>query len=182
MALQPGRPTSDEYAPFYEGYIRLVPEGDILDLLTRQIAETAASLSPFSPAQAQWRPAPGEWNATEIVGHLADAERVFSYRALSFARNDPTPLPGMDPDGFMAGADFARRPLADVVAEYVAVRHASLALLRSLSAAAWQRTGVADGNSISVRALAYVIAGHELHHAADFPRHREMGDHSATNR
>jgi hypothetical protein len=175
ISMQPGQPTSDEYAPYYDRYIRLVPEGDILDLLARQIAETAASLASFTPAQAQWRPAPGEWNATEIVGHLADSERVFAYRALHFARNDPAPLPGMDQDVFMASADFARRSLADVVAEFVAVRHASLTLLRSLSATTWQRAGVADGNRMSVRALAYVTAGHELHHAADFPRHREMG-------
>jgi hypothetical protein len=174
--VNPGRPGDGEYVPFYGTYIQKVPDGDILDLLDRQIEGTVAYLSAFTIEQAQWRPAPGEWNAVEIVGHLADAERVFAYRALSFARNDPTPLPGMDPDGFMAGATFADRPLPDVIAEFVAVRRASLALLRSLDTAAWARGGVADGNPVSVRALAYIIAGHELHHSRDFPRHRAMGE------
>jgi len=175
----PGRPDAREYVPYYDTYIRLVPDGDIVEILDRQIDETVAALSSFTTEQAQWRPAPGEWNAVEIVGHLADTERVFAYRALSFARNDPAPLPGMDPDGFMAGANFADRSLADVVAEFVAVRRASVALVRSLDAAAWTRSGVADGNPISVRALAYIMAGHELHHARDFPRHRAMGGDTA---
>lgn len=174
--MNPGRPGDGEYVPFYATYIRLVPDGDLLALLDRQIDEIVAFLSTFTAAQAAWRPAPGEWNMKEIVGHLADAERVFAYRALCFARHDPTPLPGMDPDGFMAGANFADRALPDVVEEFVAVRRASVALLRSLDAAAWARGGVADGNPISVRALAYIIAGHPLHHAKDFPRHRAMDD------
>ncbi|MDQ2785660.1 MAG: DinB family protein [Chloroflexota bacterium] len=171
-----GQPSNGEYVPYYDTYIRLVPDGDLLALLDRQIDETVVSLSIFTAEQAAWRPASGEWNMKEIVGHLADAERVFAYRALSFARNDPTPLPGMDQNIFMAGANFADRPLADVVAEFAAVRRASVALLRSLDAAAWARGGTADGNLISVRALAYIIAGHALHHARDFPRHRAMGN------
>lgn len=173
--VNPGRPGDGEYVPFYDTYIQKVPDGDIIEILDQQIDETVAFLSTFTTEQAQWRPAPGEWNAVEIVGHLADAERVFAYRALSFARNAPTPLPGMDPDGFMVGANFADRSLADVVAEYGAIRRATVALVHSLDAAAWTRSGVADGNPVSVRALAYIMAGHELHHARDFPRHRVMG-------
>jgi hypothetical protein len=176
ILASPGRPSSDEYAPFYDGYVRLVPDGNIITILDWQIEETVASLAPFSEEQAQWRPAPGEWNVTEIVGHLADTERAFAYRALTFARNDPAPLPGVDPDRFMADAGFANRSLADVVAEFVTVRRASVALLRGLDGQAWSRCGVADGNAITVRALAYTMAGHERHHALDFPRHRAMGD------
>ncbi len=174
--VNPGRPGDDEYLPYYGTYIQKVPDGDILAILDRQIDETVAFLSAFTAEQAQWRPAPGEWNVTEIVGHLADSERVFAYRALWFARDARTPLPGMDQEAFMAAVDFPSRPLADVVAEFVAVRRASLTLLRSLDAAAWARGGVADGNPVSVRALAYIIAGHEAHHARDFPRHRAMGE------
>ncbi len=169
-----GPPTADEYRPFYDTYIRRVPEGDIIAIIERQIGETTTSLAPFTPTQAQWRPAPGEWNALEIVGHMADTERIFAYRALSFGRSDPAPLPGMDPDRFMVGANFAERTMADIVDEFVAVRRATVALLRSLPAVAWARGGVADGSPITVRALAYCIAGHELYHAADFPRHRTM--------
>jgi DinB family protein len=174
--VNPGRPNDGEYVPYYGTYIRLVPDGDLITILERQIDAMVADLSTFTAEQAAWRPAPGEWNATEIVGHLADSERVFAYRALWFARDAPTPLPGMDQDAFMAAVDFSRRPLPDVVDEFAAVRRASLALLRSLDAAAWARGGVADGNPISVRALAYIIAGHALHHAKDFPRHRVMGE------
>ncbi len=173
--VNPGRPAADEYRPYFDTYISLVPDADIVDFLDAQIVETVASLASFTPAQAEWRPAPEEWNIKEIIGHLADAERVFAYRALWFARNDPTPLPGMDQEVFMAGANFADRTLPDVVAEFAAVRRATVALLRSLDAAAWARGGVADGSPVSVRALAYTIAGHTLHHAKDFPRHRGMG-------
>jgi hypothetical protein len=177
--VNPGRPGDEEYLPYYGTYIQKVPDGDIVDRLDRQIDETVAYVAPFTMEQAQWRPAPGEWNITEIVGHLADSERVFASRAFWFARNGGTPMPGMDQEAFMAAVDFASRPLPDVVAEFVAVRRASLALLRSLDAVAWARGGVADGNPISVRALAYIIAGHELHHARDFPRHRAMNSEIA---
>lgn len=172
--VNPGRPSSDEYAPYYADYIRLVPDGDIITILDRQIEESVAYLAKFTEAQAQWRPASGEWNVTEIVGHLADTERAFAYRALCFARNSSTPLPGVDPDGFMTDAGFAKRSLADVVDEFIAVRRASIPLFRSLEAQAWSRRGIADGNPITVRALAYVTAGHERHHTRDFPRHLAM--------
>jgi hypothetical protein len=173
--VNPGRPGADEYRPFYDTYISLVPDSDIIAQLDTQNEETVATLRPFTAAQAEWRPAPGGWNAKEVVGHLADVERVFAFRALWFARNDATPLPGMDQETFMAGANFADRSLDDLVAELVAIRRASLVFFRSLDAAAWARSGVADGSPVSVRALAYIIAGHELHHAKDFPKHRSMG-------
>jgi hypothetical protein len=177
-----GSPRSDEYAPYYAGYIRLVPDGDIIMILDRQIEETVGFLARFTEAQAQWRPAPGEWNVTEIVGYLADTERAFAYRALSFARGSVAPLSGVDPDGFMADAGFAKRSLADVVDEFAAVRRASISHLRSLDARAWSRDGIADVNPITVRALAYAMAGHERHHALDFPRHLTMGDRKADER
>ena len=168
------RPATDEYIPYYGRYIALVPDGELVATLARQGEETAALLESFSPAQAQYRPAPGEWNTVEIVGHLADIERVFAYRALRIARRDPKPLEGVDDvDGYVAAAGFAERSLADVAAEFAAVRQATLALFRSLDAAAWVRVGTADGNAISVRALGYIAAGHELHHLADIHRYRE---------
>jgi hypothetical protein len=174
IPVNPGRPQSGEFLAYYGEYINLVPEGDITLLLERQIDETVETLSGFSDEQAAWRPAPGEWNVIEIIGHLADMERVFAYRAVSFARNSLGALPGIDPDDFMAEAGFARRALADVVAEFVVVRQASVALFRSLDEAAWLRRGIASDHEVSVRALAYIAAGHELHHALDFPKHRAM--------
>ncbi|MGA7672368.1 MAG: DinB family protein [Nitrolancea sp.] len=170
------RPTPEESPRYYDTYIDLVPDSDLVATLEEQIDATVAALSAFSEEQAQWRPAPGEWNVTEIVGHVSDVERSFAYRALCFARNDPTPLPGVDPDGFMLEAGFSSRPLADVLEELATVRRASITLLRSFDDAAWDRRGTADGKIMSVRALAYVIAGHAMHHALDFPRHRVMGD------
>jgi hypothetical protein len=172
-AVNPGRPAEGEYLPYYEPYIRRVPDGDIVAIFERQIAETAAFFAPFSPEQARWRPAPKEWSVIEIVGHLADCERIFSYRALRIARNDPTPLPGADLEAYVAAANFESRPLADVVADYVAVRHATVALWRGLDAAAWTRRGTADGNAISVRALAYILAGHETHHVEELRQSRD---------
>lgn len=162
-----GRPVADEYIPYYGQYIRLVPDGDVVEILAHQIEETTALLAAFTPAQAAWRPAPGEWNALQIVGHLADTERVLAYRALRFARDDATPLPGVDFEAYVPAAGFERRAFADVVAEYAAVRPATVALFRSLDAAAWTRRGLADGQAISVRALAFALAGHELHHLLD---------------
>jgi hypothetical protein len=167
-SINPGRPEPDEYLAYYGQYINRVPDGDILDLLARQLDATSNLLAPLSPEQANFRPKPDDWSITEVVGHLADAERVFAYRTLWIARSDHTPLPSFDQDLFVANANFSRRPLADLLDEFVAVRHATSALLRTLDAAAWLRKGIAADNPISVRALAYIIAGHELHHVADF--------------
>ncbi len=170
MVTNPGRPAAAEHIRYYDQYIGLVPEGDIVALLEGQIAETVALLDRYTLEEAQARPAPGEWSAIEIVGHLADTERIIAYRALRIARNDAPPLEGMDPEALMAGAGFAERPLADVVAEFVTVRRATVTLLRGLDATAWMRSGLTDGDRITTRALAYLIAGHERHHARDLQR------------
>ncbi|HEY8601290.1 MAG TPA: DinB family protein [Thermomicrobiales bacterium] len=166
------RPTPDESNTYYARYIALVPDGDLLTILARQAQDVATLMARCSPTQAQYRPARDEWNAIEIVGHLADTERVLTYRALRIARADPTPLEGVsDFAAYVAAANFAGRALEDVAAEYVAVRQATLALLRGLDDAAWGRRGSADGEPISVRALAYIVAGHDLHHLADLRRY-----------
>lgn len=163
----PGRPDADECLPYYFQYIRLVPDGHIVERLERQITESAAFLSAFTPEQAKWRKAPGEWNILEIVGHLADAERVFGYRALLIARGDPVMWTPVEFDNYAAAANFRDRPLGDIVAELTAVRAAFVAFLRGLDAAAWQRRAPQEWTTRSVRAVAYAMAGHELHHLAD---------------
>jgi hypothetical protein len=170
IELDPGRPAADECQPYYFEYIGLVADGHVLKLLERQIAATAAFLTAFTPGQAVAREAPGEWNAVEIVGHLADTERVFSYRALRIARADPVMWTKVEFGDYAAAANFQERPLADVVAEYAAVRGAFVALLRGLDAAAWKRRAPADWTLHSVRAIAYCMAGHELHHLASIRR------------
>jgi hypothetical protein len=168
--LGPGRPDADECQSYYFQYIGLVPDAHILKLLERQVAESAAFLAGFTPEQALWREAPGEWNIVEIVGHLADTERVFGYRALRIARADPVMWTKVEFGDYAATANFRERPLGDVAAEYAAVRAAFVAFLRGLDAAAWKRRAPADWTLRSVRAIAYAMAGHELHHLASIRR------------
>ena len=157
-------PAADEYAASYADYVARVPPGDIITHLKRQIGETAALLRPLDTAGARRRYAPGKWSVIEIVGHLADAERIFAYRALRFARGDQSPLPGFDENTYVPAAECERRALSDVLAEFQAVRAATVALFASLPEPAWTRSGVASGHRMTVRAAAHVIAGHELHH------------------
>jgi DinB superfamily len=158
------RPSAEEYAPYYEKYVTLVPAGDVVETLGRQGAETLALLRGLSEEQGASRYEPGKWSVKELVGHLIDAERVFAYRALRFARGDRTPVPGFEQDDYVLGGNFDARTLADLTDELEVVRRATLALLRPLGEAEWRRTGTASDHEVSVRALAHIIAGHELHH------------------
>lgn len=157
-------PTPDEYSPFYAGYVALVPEGGIIAHLERQATEFGRLLESIPEDRGDHAYAPGKWTIKEVVGHLADAERVFAYRALRFARGDATPLAPFDEDAYVPPAAFGARTLADLGAEFQAARLATIALLRGLPAEAWTRRGIASGHEISVRALAWITAGHELHH------------------
>jgi hypothetical protein len=158
------RPEPTEYAAYYEKYISLVPDGDILDLLSRQMSETIALLNDVPESRANHRYAPGKWSIKELVGHLIDTERIFAYRALRFARRDQTELPGFDQDDYIRNASFDDYQLAELAAEFEHGRRANLSLFRHLKEDAWGRRGTANESEISVRALAYIIAGHELHH------------------
>lgn len=164
MPVADTRPRAGEYSPYYERYVSLVPAGDVAETLERQHAETQALLGGLSEGQGGSRYEPGKWSVKELVGHLVDSERVFAYRVLRFARGDRTPLPGFEQDDYVRGGGFDSRTLKDLAAEFAAVRGATLALLRSLDEAAWARTGTANDAEVSVRALAHIIAGHELHH------------------
>lgn len=158
------RPGRDEYSQPFARYVERVPEGALVAQLESQGADTARVLGALSEEQAGHRYAADKWSVKELVGHLADAERIFSYRLLRFARKDETPLPSFDEDPYVAAGEFDGRTLADLLAELASVREATLRLLRGLPADASTRRGVASSGTLSVRALAYVIAGHELHH------------------
>ena len=160
-----GRPGTDEYAPFYAGYVNAVPDGELLMLLRDQLAETEALLREFKGSRADHRYAPGKWSVKEVVGHMADAERIFAYRALRFARGDRTPLPGFDENDFVHGSNFPARALPEIAGELRSVRMATITLFAGLSEEALQRRGLANGVEVSVRALAWITAGHERHHA-----------------
>lgn len=158
------RPAADEYAPYYSRYISRVPEGDVLELLERQGRESSALLRALPEGRGAHRYAPDKWSVKEVVGHVADSERIFSYRALRIGRADSTPLPGFEQDDFVRVAGSDRRPLRDLVAELEAVRAATIALFRGLDDEALARRGTASGQAVTARALAYIIAGHERHH------------------
>jgi hypothetical protein len=163
-AAAPAKPQTNEYAPYYEKYVSLVPEGDVVETLERQLDDTLALLRGVTEERARYRYGPGKWSVKEVVGHVIDTERVFSYRALAIARGERQPLPGMDQDEYMAGANFDELTLAGLLEQFEHLRRSNVLMLRGLSEEAWSRRGTASDNEVTVRALAYIIAGHEAHH------------------
>ena len=158
------RPDPTEYDPYYWKYIDLVPDGEIVSILASQIQNTLSLLSNLPEEKAGQSYAPGKWTIKEVVGHIIDTERIFAYRALCISRNDKTPLPGFEQDDYVASTHFNARSLANLIEELSCVRSTSILLFKHLTEAEWLRRGTANGKEISTRALAYNIAGHELHH------------------
>jgi len=158
------RPQPGEYAPYYDRYISLVPGSDVLAALEDQRRQMLLLLSGRTESDGDLRYAPEKWSLKEVLGHISDTERIMSYRALRISRGDATPLEGFEQDDYVRNGPFARRPLADLIEDYIAVRRATISLFRNLDEAAWTRRGVASKNEVTVRALAFIIAGHELHH------------------
>lgn len=158
-----GHPEPAEYAAFYAGYVQRVTEEPVA-ALESEGRKTQALLAGLSQAEAGHRYAEGKWTVRDLVGHMGDVERVMSYRALRIARGDATPLAGFDENVYANVALADRRPIEELAAELAAVRGATLALFRGLDAEGWTRRGVANGNPITVRALAHIIVGHERHH------------------
>jgi hypothetical protein len=160
------KPAPSEYGAYFGRYITLIGNPDIIAGLERQLDETKALIGTLSEEKGNHRYEAGKWSIKELLGHVIDTERVFSYRALRFARNDSTELPGYDQDAFAANANYANISLVDILNEHEAVRRATLYLLKHLPSDAWDRHGIANKNHMTVRALAFTIAGHELHHRA----------------
>ena len=158
------RPESSEYAPFYHGYVATVPEGDVVALLRQNGGELHDALAAIPEDRGGFRYAEGKWSIREVVGHLIDAERIFTYRALRIARGDTTPLAAFDENEYVKTAGSDARTLSNLAREFGAVREASVQLFESLPDDAWGRSGVASGKDVSVRALAYITAGHAMHH------------------
>ncbi len=159
-------PAADEHAEYYARYVQLVPAGELVPLLRRQVDDVHGAFGALRPEQAEFAYAPGKWTLKEVLGHVLDTERLFMYRALSIARGDASPLPGMSQDDWMATAPFAGRTLASVLAEWTAVRASTIAFVDGLPADAWARRGVASGNPFTVNALLHVVAGHVQYHLA----------------
>jgi len=160
------RPAAGEYADYYAVYVRRVPPGPILTILERQLEETLALLRPLDEEQAGFRYAPGKWSIREVVGHVIDTERIYGVRALWFARGHAGPLPSFEQDDFVRNGGFEQRTLADLLEEFRLVRASTIALFRSLPPEALERSGIAAGQRLVVRAVPFILAGHELHHRA----------------
>ena len=158
------RPETNEYAEYYGKYISLVPDGELVATLAAQLDATLALWRVVPEELGAHAYAPGKWTIKQMLGHVLDTERIMAYRALCIARGDQTPLPGFEQDAYVAQADFNARTIAELADEFAAVRRANLQLFKHLSAGEWQRRGTASGKPVSVRALAYIIAGHELYH------------------
>ena len=158
------RPDRSEYADFYADYIAKVPDGDVIAFLSKQPDAYRKLVGSLSDEAASARPQPGKWNAKEIIGHLCDAERIQSYRALRFARGDQKELQGFEQDDYIREAHFDARSLNDLLDEFHAIRNSTVALFTSFPPDVEQRSGVANGAPVTVRAMAYIIAGHTQHH------------------
>ena len=157
------QPDSSEYNEYYGRYVALVPNGDIVQTLSDQL-KTTLDFIPTLGLEADQPYTPGKWSLKQMLGHLVDTERVFSYRALSFARGDTAALPGMEQDDFQIHSEANSRSLESLFMEYTFLRQANVLMFEALPEVAWMRFGTASGSRVSVRALAHMIAGHELHH------------------
>lgn len=159
------RPEKEEYAAYYETYVSLVAETDIVAALENQIAALQKLFAGVSEEKENFRYAEGKWSIRELLGHLIDGERVFSYRALRISRGDQTPLAGFEENSYVAGSNFGNTELADLTAEFSSLRQSNVLLFKNLTDQMWLRTGTASDAAVSVRALAYIMVGHVSHHA-----------------
>ena len=161
-----GRPQPNEAASYYSTYIDRVTSDDIVDVLATQLDEALAFLSEISEEQSLHRYAPDKWSMRELLGHVNDTERVFMFRAMWFARGFQDPLPSFDQEVGFKAAESDKVSWANHVDEFNAIRSATLAFFRNLPDDAWLRSGIASDSPVTVRALAYIVAGHVSHHLA----------------
>ena len=160
----PKRPEKDEYAEFYANYVSLVEETDVVSALRNQLNDLRKLLAEFSGEQEDFRYAKDKWSVKELLGHIIDGERVFSYRALRISRGDKTPLASFEENSYVAGSNFSNSNLADLIEEFTLLRASNVLLFKNLTDEAWLRTGTASDATISVRALAFIMVGHVSHH------------------
>jgi hypothetical protein len=158
------RPEKNEYAEYYETYVSLVEETDIVSALQNQLAEIENLFAEIAEEKGAYAYAEGKWSIKQLAGHLIDGERIFSYRAFRFSRADQTALAGFEQDDYITHGNFNNRPLADLTEEFSLLRKANNIFFKNLSADAWLRSGTASDAEVSVRALAYIMVGHVRHH------------------
>lgn len=167
MTLEIALPSSHEYFEYYRRYIEpAAARGDVLAALPKQIDEVRSALGHLSDEQALFRDAPNEWSIKEVMGHMNDVERIFSYRMLCISRNDQTPLPGFEQDDYVRESGFNDYPIADLVSEFELLRRANILAIKNMSTESTLRLGTASGHAVSARALIYILVGHVEHHMA----------------
>jgi hypothetical protein len=165
--LTVARPEPGDFPAYADDYVRRVAANTVsANDLALQRERVVTMLAPVTEDEAAFRYGPGKWSIKQVVGHITDAERVFAYRLVSIARGDATPLPGFDENAWVAGAGFDARPLSELIADWVTTRNGTLALVKGLPAAAWERRGTANDQPITARALMYLLLGHVEHHCA----------------
>lgn len=175
------KPKTAEYPAYYQNYVESVPEGNIMDQLSGQMEAALQIYKELSDQQALFFYAESKWTIKEVIGHITDTERIMAYRLLAIARGEKAELPGYDDEAYVRNSKFNEIALEDLITHYIAVRQSTIILARSIPSAAWNNCGFANGGPVSARALAYIIAGHELHHISilqdryisksDFPPH-----------
>ena len=158
------RPGTSDYAPAHAAYVALVPEDDVLSAMEQQSSAMQKVLSSLDEQKATYRYGEGKWSVKEVIGHIADAERIIGYRALAVARGEQQSLPGFDENEYVANASFDDWKIGDLAEQYALVRRANIVFFKNLRDEVWERRGLANNAPVSVRGLAYVIVGHERHH------------------
>jgi hypothetical protein len=179
--LRVPRPASDEAAAYYQNYIAEVGGDNIGEQLVEQLSQVERLLSGLDDAAARSRYAPGKWSIKELLGHLNDSERIFSYRLLRISRGDSTPLPGFEQNPYVTAGRFDERPLTDLLGEFRAIRLSTVALSSGIPTPAWTERGVASENSVTARALLYIIVGHVAHHLQILRDRYGLGSANATS-
>ncbi len=164
LAWEDSRPEPDEFDDFYKGYITLVTSPNVIQTLIQQGQQTYALIQKLSPDEAAHRYADGKWSVQEVIGHLVDTERIMAYRALCISRGEKNPLPGYDHESYVKNAHFEQRDPQSLSIEYDALRNATISMFSSFSKEQLMQKGTANNATVSVRALAYIMAGHERHH------------------
>jgi hypothetical protein len=160
------RPQVTEYAPYYAGYVALVPEDNVLAVLATQAAPVSRIAAVVTGERETYRYEPGKWSVRELLGHLIDAERAFGYRIFAISRGEETPIPGFDEQQYVRLSRYHTCTAAELAAELASLRDANLRLMARLDDEAWTRRGTASGVPVTVRAVAYIMAGHVRHHLA----------------
>ena len=158
------KPETSEYNPYYEKYISLIEEGELLNALERQPSELRSLLNGLDEEKGKYAYADGKWSIKEVLSHLVDGERIFGYRVLRISRGDETPIEGFEQDGYIENSHANERSFEDLLEELSLQRNANLLMLKNLRDDGWKRLGTASQSPVSVRALGFIMAGHVRHH------------------